>query len=267
MHFLGENRHQTVLNPEFIQNPEKLPLYNCFGKLIAIACRHAVMVPLSLPDMIWKPLVGESLEITDLKAIDVHTVRSLGEIAQGRVPHSQALELLTQALLSSSLKPQGGLFANHSLAATLAVKSFISPHTSILDNPGTGVGPGAGAEPGPSAESVPAIIDDESKILDATRSVTSSSSSSSASSSSTSSVEAQRRVRAVCELLLQSHLTTHATGLEHVYKGMAAVLPAEIFAMFSPAELRTIFCGQPEVDLEVLKRATVYEGGTAATDR
>lgn len=222
------------------------------------------MVPLSLPDMIWKPLVGESLEITDLKAIDVHTVRSLGEIAQGRVPHSQALELLTQALLSSSLKPQGGLFANHSLAATLAVKSFISPHTSILDNPGTGVG--AGVEPGPSAKSVTEMNDEEANIPNATNTITSSSSSSS-SPASTSSVEAQRRVRAVCELLLQSHLTTHATGLEHVYKGMAAVLPAEIFAMFSSAELRTIFCGQPEVDLEVLKRATVYEGGTAATDR
>ena len=222
------------------------------------------MVPLSLPDMIWKPLVGESLEITDLKAIDVHTVRSLGEIAQGRVPHSQALEMLTQALLSSSLKPQGGLFANHSLAATLAVKSFISPHTSILDNPGigAGIGAGTGVGRGPSAESVTEANDEEPNILNATHTITSSS-----SSSSTSSVEAQRRVRAVCELLLQSHLTTHAAGLEHVYKGMAAVLPAEIFAMFSSAELRTIFCGQPEVDLEVLKRATVYEGGTAATDR
>ena len=216
------------------------------------------MVPLSLPDMIWKPLVGESLEVTDLKAIDVHTVRSLGEIAQGRVPHSQALELLTQALLSSSLRPHGGLFANHSLAATMAIKSFISPHSSPLDNPGSGLGPGSGA----GAGSVTGTAEDESSTLKTTQTVLSSS-----SSSSSSSAEAQKRVRAVCDLLLQSHLTTHSNGLEHVYKGMAAVLPAEIFAMFSPAELRTIFCGQPEVDLEVLKRATVYEGGTAATDR
>ena len=37
--------------------------------------------------------------------------------------------------------------------------------------------------------------------------------------------------------------------------------------MFTAAELRAVFCGQPEVDLEVLKKATVYEGGVAATDR
>ena len=215
------------------------------------------MVPLSLPDMIWKPLVGESLEVTDLKAIDVHTVRSLGEIAQGCVPHSQALELLTQALLSSSLRPHGGLFANHSLAATMAIKSFISPLSSPLDNPGSESGQGSGSGVGART------ADDESNILNTTQSIPSSSS----SSPSSSSADSQKRISAVCDLLLQSHLTTHSNGLEHVYKGMAAVLPAEIFAMFSPAELRTIFCGQPEVDLEVLKRATVYEGGTAATDR
>jgi hypothetical protein len=30
---------------------------------------------------------------------------------------------------------------------------------------------------------------------------------------------------------------------------------------------QTIFCGQPEVDLDVLQRATVYEGGVGQNDR
>jgi hypothetical protein len=30
---------------------------------------------------------------------------------------------------------------------------------------------------------------------------------------------------------------------------------------------QTIFCGQPEVDLDLLQRATVYEGGVSQNDR
>ena len=45
-----------------------------------------------------------------------------------------------------------------------------------------------------------------------------------------------------------------------LYKGLAAVLPAELFAMFTAKELERVFCGQAEVDIEVLKKATVYEG-------
>jgi HECT-domain (ubiquitin-transferase) len=232
--FLGENRDQTVLNPEFVQNAERLPLYNYFGKLLAIACRHSIMVPLSLPDMVWKPLVGETLKITDLKAIDVHTVRSLGEIAQGRVPHGQAVELLTQALLSSPLCPSSGLFASHSVAAAAAIKIFISPpHPE--DRTGTGGDRGTGGGGG-----------EGSAVRDAL---------------------SQERIRSICDLLLHTHLTAQTHGIEQLSRGIGAVLPTEVFPMFTAAELRAVFCGQPEVDLEVLKKATVYEGGVAATDR
>ena len=102
------------------------------------------MVPLSLPDLVWKPFVGESVDITDLKATDVHTVRSLGEIAEGRVPHSQSVELLTQALLSSSLCPVSGsgngsgsgsgVWSTHLAATTVAIKSFLVPSNQVQTN-------------------------------------------------------------------------------------------------------------------------------------
>jgi hypothetical protein len=191
------------------------------------------MVPLSLPDMVWKPLVGETLRITDLKAIDVHTVRSLGEIAQGRVPHGQAVELLTQALLSSPLCPSSGLFASHSVAAAAAMKIFISPPHP---QDGSGAGGERGAEEGGEGSTVRDAL-------------------------------SQERIRSICDLLLHTHLTAQTHGIEQLSRGIGAVLPTEVFPMFTAAELRAVFCGQPVVDLEVLKKATVYEGGVAATDR
>jgi len=63
----------------------------------------------------------------------------------------------------------------------------------------------------------------------------------------------------VCELLKQKRLTRHALGLQHILRGIAAVIPAELLAMFTPQETDELFCGHPKIDLEVLKKATVYE--------
>lgn len=63
----------------------------------------------------------------------------------------------------------------------------------------------------------------------------------------------------ICELLKQRRLTRHAVGMQHLLKGMASVIPTELLAMFTPLEADELFCGHPHLDLEVLKKATVYE--------
>jgi hypothetical protein len=73
----GDNREQTVFNPEYLAMPDRLPLYAHLGKLVALACRHNVMVPLALPDLLWRPLVGEAVGLPALQATDAHTARSL----------------------------------------------------------------------------------------------------------------------------------------------------------------------------------------------
>lgn len=211
------------------------------------------MVPLSLPDLIWKPFVGESVDIEDLKSTDIHTVRSLTEIADGRVPHVNAVELITQALISSSMSPKGGVLSSHPIASSVALKSFISPSDSykIIEKNEKSKTNGeinvlSTDIDGPSLS--PSSFDTNSvKMVD-------------------ESVK-RIRVKAVCDLLLQDHLTQHRSGMDHFLKGVASVLPVEIFPIFTATELKTIFCGQDEVDIEVLKRATVYEGGVGPTDR
>ena len=41
---------------------------------------------------------------------------------------------------------------------------------------------------------------------------------------------------------------------------MSNVLPVEIFPLFTGEELRDIICGNPEVDVDLLRRVVEYEG-------
>ena len=48
-----------------------------FGKLIGMACRHKIAVPLSLPLLYWKSICCAELDHTDLLEIDEHTMNSM----------------------------------------------------------------------------------------------------------------------------------------------------------------------------------------------
>ena len=96
----GENRDQALLNPHFIRDPSKLSLFVHLGRLMSVACRHEVLVSLSLPRLVWKPLVGEGLTVADLKATDLHMVSSLADISAGRVGARDVPDMLVQLLCS-----------------------------------------------------------------------------------------------------------------------------------------------------------------------
>ncbi|KAG5183798.1 ubiquitin-protein ligase 1, partial [Tribonema minus] len=68
---------------------------------------------------------------------------------------------------------------------------------------------------------------------------------------------ARRRAVAAVE---RRCLTRHARCLEDLYAGVAAVVPAELLALFTAEEAEELFCGVPEVDVELLERVTEYEG-------
>jgi hypothetical protein len=99
----GENRDQAVLNPQFLRDPQKMALYSHLGRLLALACRHDILVSLSLPRLIWRPIVGEGLGLPDLKATDLHIVTSLGDISEGKVDMSDVPDMLLQLLCDHGL--------------------------------------------------------------------------------------------------------------------------------------------------------------------
>jgi hypothetical protein len=61
-------------------------------------------------------------------------------------------------------------------------------------------------------------------------------------------------------LLLHLHLTQYRLGIVLLQRGMTASVPVETFPLFTPEELETVFCGTHGIDVEVLKKATEYDG-------
>jgi hypothetical protein len=215
---IGENRDKYTFNTELLNTMQNnnSTVYVHLGKLIALACRHQILVPLSLPKLIWKPLVGEPVDVKDLLAVDVTVANSLNSIyssfpASGASKKEVAdvAELLIQALLGSSspYSSQGV----HSLVCTAL-----------------GVG----------LEKDSQLVGEQEEEEEEDRS---------------------RVVQDIVRLVQQMHLTAQSKGLKHVYKGISAVVPVELISMFTAEELEGIFCGEAEVDLTILRKATIYE--------
>lgn len=60
--------------------------------------------------------------------------------------------------------------------------------------------------------------------------------------------------------ILSPLLVSQQRMLNSYVEGMSSVIPTEIFSIFSGEEIRDIICGNPEVDVELLRRVVEYEG-------
>jgi hypothetical protein len=69
------------MNGSIIRDPATMPLFRHLGKLTGIACRHNMLVALSLPRLIWRPLAAEILSNADMKAVSFNFTKSLVDTA------------------------------------------------------------------------------------------------------------------------------------------------------------------------------------------
>lgn len=63
----------------------------------------------------------------------------------------------------------------------------------------------------------------------------------------------------VLGVIVEDCLRKGETQLEEFTRGLNDVLPVELFPFFTPNELEALICGEPEIDVGLLQRATVYE--------
>jgi len=81
---VGFNQDKFIVNPSAM-SPVKLQQFEFIGKLIGIAIRTKNALDLSLPSIIWKPLVGARLDRNDLESIDkcccqfLDSIRNIGK--------------------------------------------------------------------------------------------------------------------------------------------------------------------------------------------
>ena len=67
--------------------------------------------------------------------------------------------------------------------------------------------------------------------------------------------------------LLETRLSECRQQVEAIRRGMSELLPVALFPLMSPADLSTLFCGSPSIDVDLLLRHTEYSGGLTAGTR
>lgn len=86
----GSGADRFVLNPsEDMTSPAALDVFSFVGTLWAVAVRHHLTMPLALPDLVWRPLAGETVTPEDLFGINPSARTSL---AHSRPPPTHELD-------------------------------------------------------------------------------------------------------------------------------------------------------------------------------
>jgi hypothetical protein len=75
----GMNTDKYVPNPRAV-DPTSLSALEFAGKLMGVSLRGKLALSFELPSIVWKPLVGESVTLVELRAVDDHCVRQLEAI-------------------------------------------------------------------------------------------------------------------------------------------------------------------------------------------
>jgi E3 ubiquitin-protein ligase HERC1 len=76
---IGKNRDKWIPKPSST-SATHLAMYEFVGKLMGVAIRTRTPIPLDLPSVVWKPLVGMNLNIDDLRDIDQYCGQCLDQL-------------------------------------------------------------------------------------------------------------------------------------------------------------------------------------------
>jgi hypothetical protein len=244
---IGENRDRFLLNSALGRTVPQAPaIFVHLGKLVAMACRHNILVAMALPQMFWKPLAGEAVESADLQAIDQSLASSLAAILSGEMPQDMVPDLLVQAV-ARSVESLSSAAACAGAGAGVGAASSSSSVTATSSGGGSGAG-GCCSTFAPTAAAVHGIVTHALALGAYDADI------------------AKKELQDIVALIQQLRLTSQAETLKSIAKGIAVVVPAELLPMFSAEELERVFCGEADVDISVLQKATVYES-VSPTDR
>ena len=248
----GDNREKYIFNSNLYNNDNKAHYYVFLGKLLGIACRHKIAVPLSLPSLVWKPLVGEKVNISDLESIDRHSVTSINQLIvllQQQLKQAQdinsrndinneaedgsSVELLQQLLLDESSPMLSSVPS--SLSLSVVVDHLLHHNVTSLSTTSTS--------------------SSDNNNMDVAHSVNSIS-----SPSSSSSYPSSLLIEQISKIIYHLKLSKHQNGLAHLYRGLQSILPVELFHWFNSEEIENVFCGESTLNLDLLKSTTIYDG-------
>jgi len=183
---VGLNREKFVINPS-CQSATHMAMYEFLGMLMGMALRTGETLNLDLGSIIWKKLIGGSVDTVDLEGVDKLCIQALGGMPSLSQDKFEDLDLKFVTQLSDGqefeLKPKG---------AELPVK-----HS------------------------------DRDEFI---------------------------------RLAINARLSESDQQIRAIRKGLNAVVPANLLSLFSWFDLEMMVCGNPEIDIELLRKHTHFRG-------
>eukprot|EP00455_Lapot_gusevi_P027145 TRINITY_DN2870_c0_g2_i2.p1 TRINITY_DN2870_c0_g2~~TRINITY_DN2870_c0_g2_i2.p1 ORF type:complete len:1706 (-),score=731.31 TRINITY_DN2870_c0_g2_i2:147-5264(-) len=189
---VGLNREKYVPNPASTSTL-RLAMYEFVGALMGLALSTRSPIALNLPSTVWKQLLNEPLEISDLEAYDHLCMQALNEL--NKIDAAQFDVVVEQNW------------------------------TTTLCN-------GQEVELKEGGKQLRVTSDSREEF---------------------------------CRLVVERRLSEFEPMLRAIQKGLSAVIPLRNLSLFSWMDLETMVCGNPHIDVEILRRHTVYQGLTASS--
>eukprot|EP00761_Pharyngomonas_kirbyi_P003756 gb/GECH01003760.1/.p1 GENE.gb/GECH01003760.1/~~gb/GECH01003760.1/.p1 ORF type:complete len:3504 (+),score=578.80 gb/GECH01003760.1/:1-10512(+) len=193
---VGFSREKVIPNPAFDQE-SNLEYYEFLGKLMGVAVRTQNSLALNFPSLIWKPLVSQPLDLSDLDAVDNY---SYAEIKRLREVESHGI---TEEVFYSVYDE-----------ARFTCETYDNRTVELIR--------GGSKRP----------LTFENRLEYA-------------------------------KLLEQFKLYQCMRPTKAILRGLESIIPKNLLCMFTWQELEMLVCGVPDIDLETMKKNTIYEGYTS----
>jgi hypothetical protein len=189
---VGLSRDKWMIAPSKTSSTH-LAMYEFVGVLMGIALRTKIALAFDFPSIVWKQLLGEPVEITDLEATDKLCVQAMNEMEKIKPEHFEytVFEVFTTQLSDST-------------------------EVELKEN----------------GRDMPVTKDNLNEFV---------------------------------SLTIKRRLNESARQIKAMQKGLNAIVPLRMMSLFSWYDLEVLVCGDPNFDVELLRRHTVYQGLSGST--
>jgi len=190
---VGLNREKYVPNPS-ATSTLAMAMFEFVGALFGIAIRTKNPLPLDLPSMLWKAILGGKADVGDLEAIDKLCIQALNELKT--LPKDKFDYLVTTQTFTTQLSN--------------------NEEVELKTN----------------GKDIPVTYELREEFVD---------------------------------LSIKARLSESSKQIAAIQKGLNSVVPLKFLTLFSWFDLEVMICGNPVIDVEALRRHTIFSGGLNAS--
>lgn len=228
-------------------------LYEFVGQLMAMSLRTKLALPFEFPSIMWKLLVGQSLTLNDLQSIDAAATSSILSVAFwsfGEGDLYSRTPLTIPSLSSSAPSALLGLLMGNSSDAikspNMSPTSGNRVKSQFHEIEYSPIASAAFARAFPGLRFSTKSLD--GRLIDLV-------------------VRGGNNVRVTLstrwqyvQAALEYHLTAYDSAVKHIQSGLYSLVPARALRFLSWHELAFSVAGRPDIDINQLRKHTIYEG-------